>query len=99
MPTRPPIFHPFGWKPAPNKRPEVHDPYYGSQEWKRLRAVVLRRDHFQCTSRDCDTPDRGAGGRLVIDHIVERRRGGPDEPSNLRTLCPTCDNRRHGRRG
>jgi 5-methylcytosine-specific restriction enzyme A len=99
MPTKPPTFRPPGWTPAPNKRPEAHDPYYGMQAWKRMRAIVLERDGYRCTARDCATPGRGVGGRLVVDHVIERRNGGVDDASNLRTLCPTCDNRRHGRRG
>jgi len=99
MPLRPPVFRPPGWAPAPNKRPAAHVPFYGTQAWKRLRTAVLMRDQYRCTARDCSTPDRGIGGRLIVDHVVERRKGGADHPSNLRTLCPDCDNRRHGRRG
>jgi hypothetical protein len=99
MPTRPPTFLPPGWTPAPNKRSEACEPYYGTQAWKRLRAQVVMRDGYQCMARDCSTPYRGIGGRLIVDHVVERRKGGADHPSNLRTLCPNCDNRRHGRRG
>jgi 5-methylcytosine-specific restriction endonuclease McrA len=99
MPIKPPTFQPPGWMPAPNKRPETHDPYYGTQAWKRMRGIVLKRDGYCCTASDCSTPSRGLGGRLVVDHVVERRDGGADHVSNLRTLCPTCDNRRHGRRG
>ena len=85
--------------PAPNKRPEAHDPFYGTPAWKRTRAAVIERDRYRCTAPDCGTPNRGSGGRLIVDHAVERRKGGTDHPSNLRTLCPSCDNRRHGRRG
>jgi 5-methylcytosine-specific restriction enzyme A len=99
MPNKPPTFRPPGWAPAPRKRQEVHDPYYGTQAWKRTRAAVLERDHYRCSAIDCTTPARGAGGRLIVDHVVERRDGGADHVSNLRTLCPSCDNRRHGRRG
>jgi 5-methylcytosine-specific restriction endonuclease McrA len=99
MPTRPPIFRPPGWSPAPRKRPQIQDRFYGTQEWRKLREVCVARDGFRCTATDCTTLHRGHGGRLIVDHIVERRLGGPDQPSNLRTLCPACDNRRHGRRG
>src|SRR5215203_4520441 len=99
MPTRPPTFRPPGWTPAANKRPEIHDRFYGTQAWRRLRSLALARDAFRCTAADCMTLDRGRGGRLIVDHIVERRRGGADQLLNLRTLCPACDNRRHGARG
>lgn len=29
--------------------------------------------------------------RLHIGHIVDKNQGGPDEPSNLRTLCSVCN--------
>ena len=64
-----------------------------------MRAIVLERDGYRCTAPDCSTPGRGSGGRLIVDHVIERRKGGADQPSNLRTFCPTCDNRRHGRKG
>jgi len=99
MPMKPPTFRPPGWKPAPNKRVEVQDPYYGTWAWKRLRSFVLKRDGYQCTEPKCPTPERGKGGRLIAGHIVERRKGGADHPSNVRTFCPTCDNRHHSDKG
>ena|SRR5260370_31821246 len=89
MPTKPPTFRPPGWTPAPDKRPEAHDPYYGTQAWRRLRAIVLERDGYRCTALACGTPGRGIGAPLIVDHVVERRKGGADHLSNLRTLCPT----------
>lgn len=80
------------------KRAAVQDPYYGTYEWKKLRAACIARDNGRCTAPTCTTVDRGYGGRLIADHIVERRAGGADALFNLRTLCPTCDNRRHGKR-
>jgi hypothetical protein len=53
MPTKPPTFRPPGWTPAPNKRQAAHDPFYGTQAWKRLRAHVLIRDGHKCIARDC----------------------------------------------
>ncbi|WP_370466049.1 HNH endonuclease [Niveispirillum cyanobacteriorum] len=102
MPQRPDTFRPPGWKPAPAKQPQAHDPFYGSAIWKALRSKAKQRDGFQCVGlpdRPCRTPNNGRGGRLIVDHIDPRREGGSDELSNLRTLCPACDNRRHGRRG
>jgi 5-methylcytosine-specific restriction endonuclease McrA len=97
MPTKPPTFRAPGWKPAA-KRKQVQDPFYQSPLWKRLRAACLARDGYQCTMADCPTPDRGRSGVLIADHIKPRREGGADELWNLRTLCPFCDGRRHGRR-
>jgi 5-methylcytosine-specific restriction protein A len=97
MPSKPPLYRPRGWKPAP-KRPEVQEPYYQSAEWRRLRRLCLERDRYRCTTPGCPTSGRGQGGRLIADHIVERRDGGADALSNLRTLCSFCDGVRHGHR-
>ena len=70
------------------------DPFYQSDAWKQLRLQALRRDHWACTL--CST-GVAARGQSRVDHI-QSRRARPDlalELSNLRTLCPTCDNRRH----
>jgi 5-methylcytosine-specific restriction endonuclease McrA len=98
MPMKPPTFRPPGWGPAP-KRTAVQDPYYQSTEWRALRAACLERDGYQCTMPNCPTPGRGRGGVLIADHIVERRKGGPDILENLRTQCSFCHGRRHGSRG
>ena len=97
MPNRPPVYRPPGWKPAP-KRSEIQEPYYQSAEWRHLRHKCLERDGYQCTMPDCSTAGRGRGGRLIADHIIERREGGADTLRNLRTLCSFCDGIRHGHR-
>jgi len=99
MPTKPPIHRPLGWKPAIRSLKRV-DPFYRSDVHKAFRAAVLERDHYRCTDANCRTPGRGAGGRLIADHILARGApGSTDHPSNGRTLCPSCDNRRHREKG
>lgn len=99
MPTRPPIHRPLGWKPA-SRAPSVLDPYYKSAAHKAFRAGVLKRDRYHCIDDRCETPGRGAGGRLIADHIIARGEpGSTDQVSNGRTLCPACDNRRHREKG
>jgi 5-methylcytosine-specific restriction endonuclease McrA len=51
------------------------------------RRLVLNRDNYRCT--EC-----GETRDLQVHHIVPRQLGGPDEPSNLVTLCAAC-HRRH----
>ena len=97
MPFRPPVHKPPGWKPAVKRADPLHD-FYGTAEWKRIRERVKKRDGYRCTDPNCQTPGRGLGDRVIVDHIVERRHGGSDHDTNLRTLCPACDNRRHGHR-
>ena len=48
-----------------------------------LRESVLRRDRFAC--RACGRKTRGQ-----VHHVIERRLGGSDDPTNLVTLCGTC---------
>lgn len=50
-------------------------------KWRWFQAQVLRRDNYRCVI---------CGFDQVVDvhHIVGRKRGGTDEPSNLITLCP-----------
>lgn len=72
------------------------DPFYRSLAWRRLCAAVAKRSRGMCEAPGCRNKGR------VVDHVVSRRRGGPDSLSNLRHLCASCDNRikedQHGRR-
>jgi 5-methylcytosine-specific restriction endonuclease McrA len=92
MPIRPPQYKPSHWRAAP---PKKADAYYGGAAWKALREQCLKRDRYACTQ--CGAS--GAGVRLIADHIIERKLGGADALHNLRTLCASCDNKRHGMKG
>jgi 5-methylcytosine-specific restriction endonuclease McrA len=59
------------------------DPYYFSSEWKSLHAAVLKRDKFNC--RYC-----GAKGSQA-DHVIPRKKGGPDCLDNLVCCCTWCN--------
>jgi 5-methylcytosine-specific restriction protein A len=62
--------------------PKITEDFYGSSEWKAVRAQVLQRDHYKCVK--CGRRE----GRLFVDHIVERKDGGADlDTANLETLC------------
>lgn len=69
-----------------------------------LRAFVMHRDGFACAKCNVAGEDPGADydgrdavmlatGRscLVVDHIVSRRNGGRHHPSNMQTLCESCN--------
>ena len=66
-------------------------PGYKSQAWRRVRADVIKP---RCEW--CGSPDR-----LMVDHIRDVRTHPElwDDPSNLRTLCLSCHNRRSHRDG
>jgi 5-methylcytosine-specific restriction endonuclease McrA len=52
-----------------------------------VRQYVLERDGHRCQA--C-----GAAGDLTIDHIIPLAQGGPNDLSNFRTLCRSCNSRK-----
>jgi len=62
-----------------------------SADWVNIREGVLRRDNYKCV--ECGTPCRSA--EADVHHLLPRSAGGPDEPSNLITLCDGCHAARH----
>lgn len=70
--------------------------YYGSEfnrqqrslMTKKMRYEVLKRDHFRCTICGASAAN---GVELEVDHIKPVSKGGKTEPSNLRTLCKSCN--------
>jgi 5-methylcytosine-specific restriction endonuclease McrA len=72
--------------------------HYKHPRWLNLRRKALARDGWRCTVCSADVRGKGAAR---VDHIVPVR----TDPtlawtlSNLRTLCPSCDNKRHSEKG
>ena len=64
--------------------------------WEEIRVAVLKRDDFSCTICGISA-DPNKNTVLDVDHIIPRSRGGADTGTNLRTLCMTCHEARHGR--
>lgn len=63
---------------------------------KETRALVLDRNGYTCqmcgvAAGDEHPDDDDRPARLHIAHIVDKSRGGGDEPSNLRALCSVCN--------
>lgn len=77
-------------KAKPKRRASSHRRMYG-RAWRKLRESVLARDNNTCVA--CGTVSGGGLG-LHVDHIISRRSGGKDLPSNLQTLCASCHMRK-----
>lgn len=60
--------------------------FYSSPLWRSLCAQVARRSGGMCEAHGCTRPAK------VVDHILSRKRGGPDVLHNLRHLCRQHDN-------
>ena len=74
------------------------DNFYSSRPWKELRRKALARAGYRCEW--CGVSVRGKGASRV-DHIRPRKQY-PQLAlaiSNLRVLCPGCDNKRHAEKG
>lgn len=63
---------------------------------KETRAFVLERNGYTCQmcgvaagDRDPLNPSRTV--RLTMGHIVDKSKGGEDEPRNLRAVCTNCN--------
>jgi 5-methylcytosine-specific restriction protein A len=67
--------------------PKTADARYRTSDWKALRQQILQRDAHRCVAPGCMAP------AVVVDHILSPRNGGSDDPSNLRSVCRTHDNR------
>ncbi len=63
--------------------------FYFSSAWKDLRTATLKRDNHIC--RYC-----GAKG-IQADHIIPRKRDGPDTLENLVACCVACNEVAGGR--
>ena len=93
MPVRPPVFQPFGRRPTKAPQPRS-DRFYHTAEWQLIVVRVLTRDNYLCRLRYDDCTIRAT----TVDHIIERKQEGSDDPSNLRSVCSACHNRRHHNR-
>lgn len=63
---------------------------------KETRAIVLDRNGFTCqmcgaVAGEPHPYDPTRKTRLHIGHIIDKSKGGIDEPSNLRAICSICN--------
>jgi 5-methylcytosine-specific restriction protein A len=94
MPTAPPkpCAEPLCGRLVTTARCREHDlkrRYYATHRrarvtypgWRKLRALILQRDPICRDESGCTRPSTD------VDHIIPRRAGGSDDPSDLRGLC------------
>ncbi len=89
------MHRPAGWKPY--VKPQRTDPFYLSNEWRKIRAERLRMDGYRCTVMTDGV--RCSAKASTVHHLVERKQGGTDHYGNLVSTCAACHNKVHGRRG
>jgi len=63
---------------------------------KETRAYVLERNGYTCqmcglAAGDPDPFDPTRTVRLTMGHIIDKSKGGSDEPGNLRAVCTNCN--------
>jgi hypothetical protein len=63
---------------------------------KETRAFVLERNGYTCQmcglgASDPDPFHPGLKVRLVLGHIIDKSKDGPDTPGNLRAVCTNCN--------
>jgi hypothetical protein len=82
--------------PTPTKAKRRETPAY-PDDWATLAALVRQRDGHQCRNCGALGSPRDGDTELHVDHPCPRSREGPDHPVNLRKLCRSCPEARHGR--
>ena len=63
---------------------------------KETRAYVLDRNGFTCqmcgaAAGESHSYDPTRKKRLHIGHVIDKSKGGSDEPSNLKAICSVCN--------
>lgn len=72
--------------------------FYASVEWRALVRRIVKARGRQCQDINCQTPNRGHGGRVYADHVHELRDGGaPLDERNVMLMCPSCHGRKTAR--
>lgn len=84
MPSKPQTHKPARAS-LPDGRPSAAARGYGAH-WRRVRAAVLAERPV------CEECNRVAA--VDVDHVVSLRKGGTNDPSNLRALCHSCHSRK-----
>lgn len=81
-------------------RRNEHRKFYMRAKWRKVRLLVLKRDHYECLH--CKAEGKLTINQkqlLEVDHILELD-AHPElayDLSNLQTLCKYHHNKKHGR--
>ena len=57
---------------------------------QKLRYAILKRDREQCVKCGA-SPKKNSEVTLEVDHIIPFAKGGTNDPTNLQTLCWSCN--------
>jgi hypothetical protein len=71
-------------------------PAFAREISKETRAIVLDRNGYTCqmcgaVAGERHQYDNNRLTRLHIGHIIDKSKGGSDDPSNLRAICSVCN--------
>jgi hypothetical protein len=81
-------------KPRTHASRLAQDPglaFYGTNEWRDLRAAVVKERGYRCEECGC------VPSRVYLDHVEELRDGGaPLDRANLMLRCGSCHTRKSG---
>ena len=71
-------------------------PSFAREISKEIRAFILDRNGYTCqmcgaVAGETHPYDPSRKTRLHIGHIIDKSKGGSDDPSNLRAICSVCN--------
>lgn len=74
------------------------NPFYKSRAWRKLRLVILNRDHYLC--QPCLRDEELTTANIV--HHIKPLEDYPElalDADNLESICPSCHNKEHPEKG
>ncbi len=69
--------------------------FYKSTEWKKVRAQVLKRDHYLCQNPNCWNPATIVHHKILLTADNVNDPAISLNPSHLVSLCQDCHNAIH----
>ena len=75
---------------------DIRQPVLPRNISKETRAYVLERNGYSCqmcglAASDPDPLHPGQKIRLTMGHIIDKSKGGSDQPNNLKAVCTNCN--------